>query len=82
MFNLNMAAWKRIDKMFHAYGGLNRQRSSPAEKNWKQNRKKKPQATESRTERARQRDVYRYASLAAAHKSPAPTKASAPMCRN
>lgn len=81
MFNLNMAAWKTVDKMFHVYGGLNCQRSSPVlKKQTKENKKK--QATERRTERARQRDVYRYASLAAAHKSPAPTKASAPMCRN
>lgn len=80
MFSLNMAAWKIIDKMFYVCGGLNCQRSSPVKKN--KQKEEKNEATERRRERARRRDVYRYASLAAAHKSPAPTKASAPMCRN
>lgn len=61
----------QTDKTFHVYAGLIYQRSSP---------KKKKLQRERRTERVRQRDVYRYSSLAAAHKSPAPTKASAPMC--
>lgn len=66
----------QIDKMFHVYAGLICQRFSP------KGEKKKGGLQRRERERAgeRGRDVYRYSALAAAHKSPAPTKASAPMC--
>lgn len=54
MFNLNMAAWKTIDKMFHVYGGLNCQRSSPVlKKQTKENKKNKLQR-DVRSERGRE----------------------------
>lgn len=65
----------QIDKMFHVFAGLICQRFSP-----KGEKKNKGVLQRRESGRARQRDVYRYGALAAAHKSPAPTKASAPMC--
>lgn len=59
----------QIDKMFHVYAGLICQRFSP------KGEKKKKKADVRGSERGREMCID-----TAAHKSPAPTKASAPMC--